>query len=81
MTTRIDTWLAEPETRDALRVLRERAVDLDVELLISRAGVDVRPMTKIVTTISATYHHDHDNFNENALKLGGDKNCHHDRVK
>ena len=44
-------WLREPAVNEALDVLRARATELGVEVVVSRAGVDVRAMPKIVTPI------------------------------
>lgn len=46
-----DRWLKEPAVKAALDVLRARATELDVEVLVSRAGVDIRGMPKRVIPI------------------------------
>lgn len=44
-------WLREPAVKEALDVLRARATELGVEIVVSCCGVDVRAMPKIVTSI------------------------------
>jgi hypothetical protein len=53
----LEAWLKNRAVRDTLSSLRSLATSHDVEIVVSKAGVDVRPMPKSVTTTGDNKQH------------------------